>query len=61
MKLDSIDNNYQNINTSTKFKARLMPDFGALPQFLTLLNEKPLTVPVSFDLEVDKRAASKSK
>lgn len=43
------------------FKARPMPKFGSVPQFIPLLNEKPLTIPLSFDLKVDQRALSKTK
>ena len=37
-----------------------MPDFEN-KKFIPLLNEKPLTIPVNIELEVDKRAESKSK
>ncbi len=38
-----------------------MPDFGLMPDFIPLLNEKLLTIPISFNLEIDKRAESKKK
>lgn len=42
-------------NSKFKFKARKMPDFNV--NFIPLLNEKPLTLPSEFQLEVDKRAS----
>ena len=45
---------------SQRFKARAMPDFEN-KRFVPLLNEKPLTIPKNIELEVDKRAESKSK
>ncbi|TNV73278.1 hypothetical protein FGO68_gene14065 [Halteria grandinella] len=42
------------------FRARPMPAFGTLPEFVPLLNEKPLTIPVKIELEVEKRAVSRN-
>ncbi len=42
--------------SSNIFKARKMPDFGNLPSFIPLLNEKPLTTHQDFKLRVDERA-----
>ena len=36
-----------------------MPDFGIAADFIPLLNEKPVTEPVYFELEVDKRASKR--
>jgi hypothetical protein len=36
-----------------------MPDFGLLPNLIPLLNEKPLTTPSEFVLEVDIRASKR--
>lgn len=36
-----------------------MPDFGFIPALIPLLNEKPLTSPAEFILEVEKRASKK--
>jgi len=36
-----------------------MPDFGLVPKFIPLLNEKPVTEPIYFELEVEKRASKR--
>ena len=36
-----------------------MPDFGIAADFIPLLNEKPVTEPVYFELEVDRRASKR--
>lgn len=46
-------------NRQSKFKARRMPDFGFIPDFIPLLNEKPITMPIEFDSEVEKRMSKR--
>lgn len=36
-----------------------MPEFGSLPDFIPLLNDKPITIPIDFDSEVEKRISKR--
>ncbi|CDW88146.1 UNKNOWN [Stylonychia lemnae] len=46
---------------STLFKARKMPDFGNLPSFIPLLNDRPLTFPQEFNFKVEQRLSKKKQ